>query len=67
MNAAVLISRLGAQHGMTQSEIARRVDAHPDHVRAWSNGEECPPDKHELLRKMADAKPDAKSDAENGA
>lgn len=63
MNAALLISRLGAQHGLTQPEIARRIGAHPDHVRAWSNGEECPPEKHELLRKMADAKPDA----ENGA
>lgn len=57
MNAAVLISRLGAQQGMTQSEIARRVGAHPDHVKAWSDGEDCPPDKHELLKKIDNAKP----------
>ncbi len=63
MNASLLISRLGAQRGMTQPEIARRVGAHPDHVKAWSSGEECPPDKHELLRKLADGKRDAETDA----
>ncbi len=54
MNAAFLVSRIGAQQGLTQSQIAERVDAHPDHVAAWGRGEDCPADKHELLRRMAD-------------
>lgn len=54
MNAAILVSRLGAQQGLTQTQIAERVGAHPDHVAAWSRGEDCPVDKHRLLTQLAD-------------
>ena len=57
MNAALLISRVGGQHGLSQSQIAKRIGARPDHVAAWSRGEECPPDMHELLRRLAESEP----------
>jgi DNA-binding transcriptional regulator YiaG len=60
MNAALLISRVGSQHGLSQSQIAERVGAHPDHIAAWSRGEDCPPDKHELLQRLAESKPEAR-------
>ncbi len=52
MNAALLVSRIGVQHGLTQTQIAERVGAHPDHVAAWSRGEDCPADKHRLLQQL---------------
>ena len=64
MNGAFLVSRVGAQQGLTQSQIAERVGAHPDHVAAWGRGEDCPADKHELLTRMAD-EPDGPPDESN--
>ena len=60
MNAAFLVSRVGSQQGLTQTQIAERVGALPDHVAAWSRGEDCPADKHRLLQQLAQSKqPDA--------
>ncbi|MDQ6738258.1 MAG: helix-turn-helix transcriptional regulator [Gemmatimonadota bacterium] len=56
MNASFLVSRIGAQQGLTQSQIAERVGAHPDHVAAWCRGDDCPADKHELLTRLANNK-----------
>ncbi len=42
MNAAFLVSRIGAQQGLTQSQIAERVGAHSDHVAAWSRARIAP-------------------------
>ncbi len=59
MNASFLVSRIGAQQGLTQSQIADRVGAHPDHVAAWGRGEDCPSDKHELLTRLSGDRADA--------
>lgn len=56
MNAAFLVSRIGNQQGLTQTQIAERVGAHPDHVAAWSRGEDCPADKHRLLQQLTEQK-----------
>ncbi len=56
MNAAILVSRIGNQQGLTQTQIAERVGAHPDHVAAWSRGEDCPADKHRLLLQLTEKK-----------
>jgi transcriptional regulator with XRE-family HTH domain len=53
MNAAFLISHISSNQGLTQEQIAQRADAQPDHIAAWSRGEDCPPEKHEVLRKIA--------------
>jgi transcriptional regulator with XRE-family HTH domain len=53
MNAAFLISHISRNQGLTQEQIAQRAGAQPDHIAAWSRGEDCPPEKHEVLRKMA--------------
>ncbi len=54
MNAAFLISHISQNQGLSQEQIAQRADAEPAHVAAWSRGENCPPEKHALLRKMAE-------------
>lgn len=53
MNAAFLISHISTNQGLTQEQIARRADVEPHHIAAWSRGEDCPPDKHDVLRKIA--------------
>jgi len=64
MNAAFLVSRVGSQQGLTQTQIAERVGAHPDHVAAWSRGEDCPADKHRLLQQLAESKHPEPGEAE---
>lgn len=53
MNAAFLISHISRNQGLTQQQIALRAGAQSDHIAAWSRGEDCPPEKHAVLRKMA--------------
>ncbi len=65
MNAAFLISHISQNQGLSQEQIAQRADAEPAHVAAWSRGENCPPEKHALLRKMAGPKYRDGSEAES--
>ncbi|HEY8310411.1 MAG TPA: hypothetical protein VIG47_07640 [Gemmatimonadaceae bacterium] len=65
MNAAFLISHLSQNQGLSHEQIAQRADAEPSHVAAWSRGEDCPPEKHALLRKMAG--PKYRDDGEGGS
>ena len=64
MNAALLISHLNTNQGLTHAQIAQRTHAHTDDVAAWARGEDCPPERREQLRQMAGL-PDSGNPAEN--